>query len=66
VGDSRDGLVANSICRAAANPAFTQKASGTGFGLAIVRRTIEAHGGRIAVEANAGRGVTFRIELPAA
>ena len=44
-------------------PFFSLKASGTGLGLAIAKRTIEAHGGRIA--ASSGEpGMRFDIELP--
>jgi light-regulated signal transduction histidine kinase (bacteriophytochrome) len=39
---------------------------GTGVGLAITRKVIEGHGGRIWAEARAGGGARFVIELPAA
>ncbi len=38
--------------------------SGTGMGLALVRRLVESLGGQIAVESRLGHGTTFRFTLP--
>jgi PAS domain S-box-containing protein len=45
-------------------PLFTTKAKGMGFGLAICRRIVEAHEGRISAESVLGQGTTIRVELP--
>ena len=42
----------------------TTKPHGTGMGLAISRRVIEAHGGRLWAERNPGRGSIFTFTLP--
>ena len=42
----------------------TTKARGTGLGLLVTRSLVEAHGGRLDVARNAGRGLTFTIHLP--
>jgi PAS domain S-box-containing protein len=42
----------------------TTKARGTGLGLLVTRSLVEAHGGRLEVARNAGRGLTFTIHLP--
>ncbi|MCK4247526.1 MAG: PAS domain S-box protein [Methanomicrobia archaeon] len=38
--------------------------TGTGFGLSIVRKIIEAHGGSISVKFEEGKGTTFEIVFP--
>jgi signal transduction histidine kinase len=44
-------------------PYFTGKAGGTGLGLALVRQTVELHGGTIQVEPTPGGGATFVVRL---
>ncbi len=45
-------------------PFFTTKASGTGLGLAVVKRIVEGHGGEVMVESPPGAGTVFSIWLP--
>ena len=45
---------------------YTTKASGTGIGLATVKRLIDRHGGAVRVESEPGRGTSFVVRLPAA
>ena len=38
---------------------------GSGLGLSLVKQTVEAHGGRVTVESERGRGSAFTLHLPA-
>ncbi len=40
------------------------RVQGTGLGLAVVKRAVDLHGGRIRVESKEGVGTTFDLELP--
>jgi len=46
------------------HPLFTTKPKGTGFGLPVCRRLVEAHDGSITVESKVGRGSTFTVKIP--
>jgi signal transduction histidine kinase len=43
---------------------FKDDIPGVGLGLSVVRRIIQAHGGRIEVESSVGKGTKFRIYVP--
>lgn len=60
----RGAGLAPSILARLFEPFVTTKRTGTGLGLVIVRRVVEAHGGRIGVADRPGGGTAFRVELP--
>ncbi|MBK9754589.1 MAG: HAMP domain-containing histidine kinase [Nannocystis sp.] len=45
-------------------PFVTGRAEGTGLGLAVVRRVVELHGGRVTIERRHGGGSVFVLWLP--
>ena len=46
-------------------PYVTTKSDGTGLGLALVRQTVDAHRGTIAISETPGGGATFTLVFPA-
>jgi signal transduction histidine kinase len=43
---------------------YTNKQEGTGLGLALTRRFVELHGGKISLQSKPGKGSTFTFTLP--
>lgn len=46
------------------SPLFTTKSKGQGFGLAVCKRLVEAHGGTISFKSQLGKGSIFTIAIP--
>jgi two-component system sensor histidine kinase HydH len=46
------------------DPFFTSKSTGSGIGLSVARRFVEAAGGRLELEPRAGGGTVARVLLP--
>ncbi len=63
VSDTGTG-VPNELAGRIFQPFFTTKAAGTGLGLAVVKRFVEAHRGTITFHSRQGEGTTVLLRLP--
>lgn len=63
LSDNGSGIAPEKIDRIF-NPFFTTKEKGTGLGMAISRKIVEAHQGTIDVSSEPGRGTEFTVSLP--
>ena len=63
ISDSGPGIERSLLSRIF-DPFFTTKTNGTGLGLPMVKRTVNAHGGIVLVKSVRGKGATFEIYLP--
>ena len=63
VADEGEGIAKNKLKRLF-EPFYSTKDRGTGLGLPIVKRIIEAHGGRVEVQSKRGKGTRVIVELP--
>jgi signal transduction histidine kinase len=43
---------------------LTRETEGSGLGLSIAQRIVQAHGGKITIDSAPGKGSTFRLYLP--
>ena len=64
VRDNGCGMSRDFIDKSLFRPFQTTKKQGMGIGLYHCKTIVEAHGGRIEVESEEGRGTTFRVLLP--
>ena len=65
VRDTGSGIMVKDMARLF-QPLFTTKARGIGLGLVVAKNLIEANGGRMEVQSEAGCGAVFSVTLPAA
>jgi two-component system NtrC family sensor kinase len=63
VSDSGCGIPREKL-QAIFRPFFSMKNQGHGLGLAMVKRTVNLHGGEIQVESQPGVGSIFKVILP--
>jgi signal transduction histidine kinase len=61
--DTGTGIPADALDRVF-EPYYSTKDTGTGLGLAVTKKIVDEHGGRIRVESELGRGTTFEVDLP--
>ncbi len=64
VTDSGPGVPA-ALSEKVFQPFVTTKATGSGLGLAVVKRIVEAHHGDVELTSEPGKGATFTLWLPA-
>ena len=64
VRDDGDGMDADAVEHAFDRFFRSPTSPGSGLGLAIARNLVEAHGGRIAIRSELGRGTTVELSLP--
>ena len=65
VRDTGPGVAAEDLPRIF-DPFYTRRPGGSGLGLAVVHRSVVAHGGTVTVDQAPGGGAEFVLELPAA
>jgi signal transduction histidine kinase len=63
IRDTGPGIAAGIVQRIF-EPFYTTKATGTGLGLAVVKRIVDGHRGEISVRSHPGQGTIFTVWLP--
>ena len=63
VADTGTGIPKEKLAKVF-DPFFTTKNEGLGLGLALIKRVIEEHGGRVSIASEEGRGSAVTLFLP--
>lgn len=71
ISDTGSGIPAEHVPRVferfyRADPGRSRAGGGTGLGLSIVKHLVEAHGGRVGIASEVGRGTTVELRFPVA
>ncbi|SNB45395.1 Signal transduction histidine kinase [Geobacter sp. DSM 9736] len=62
--DDTGGGISGDVMEQIFEPFYTTKESGTGLGLAVTRKIIQAHGGSVTLQSEVGRGTSVCVRLP--
>jgi len=63
ISDTGEGIEEEDLPRIY-DPYFTSKPAGTGLGLAVVQKIMEAHGGSVRIESKVNAGTTVMLRVP--
>lgn len=64
VEDNGPGITSEQQARIFEPFVTTKGAKGTGLGLAVVKKTVEEHGGTVSLQSSPGSGTTFTLHIP--
>ncbi len=62
--NNQGAVIPEDIIKRIGEPFFTTKTRGTGLGMGIVKRMVEAHSGQLSIESSAAQGTNIIITLP--
>jgi len=62
--NNQGAVIPEEIIKRIGEPFFTTKTRGTGLGMGIVKRMVEAHSGQLSIDSSAAQGTNIIITLP--